>query len=301
MYHHNSTSLATTPGLRTEKGTIQKEHFYALMNMRQLAGTEAHRKSVNKWKKDRAIKFFSDLFCLEYLNYIGKITFFERLPSIIEIDSLSEGSVGTAEENSLLPPPSKLTCTNWVMICNLFNRRQQSNTDENSRLEERDAPRRYADEKKKVVRGVESTLQTLGSGLLEHIVITFLNAYHGHVFSTEAIHQASNIDYDRQLDIPSVVQEIKTLQAKLDEMEDEDEQRAAEEDVTGKAGTPSSCYHSTSMMFHSLIDPVALLVWDPCRSRRIVIKGCGLHLERRKYGGLAEDARGYVSHNVCGP
>ncbi|KAI6020565.1 hypothetical protein EDC04DRAFT_401407 [Pisolithus marmoratus] len=46
--------------------------------------------------------------------------------------------------------------------------------------------------------------------------------------------QASNIDYDRRLDTPSMVQEIKTLQAKLNETVDEDEQRALEEDVTGK-------------------------------------------------------------------
>ncbi|KAI5997534.1 hypothetical protein EDD15DRAFT_346910 [Pisolithus albus] len=43
-----------------------------------------------------------------------------------------------------------------------------------------------------------------------------------------------NIDYDRQLNIPSVVQEIAALQAKLDTIKDEDEHRALEEDVTGK-------------------------------------------------------------------
>ncbi|KAI5988498.1 hypothetical protein EDC04DRAFT_1440770 [Pisolithus marmoratus] len=52
--------------------------------------------------------------------------------------------------------------------------------------------------------------------------------------STRVTRQASNIDYDRQLDIPSMVQEIKMLQAKLDETEHEDEQRALEEDITGK-------------------------------------------------------------------
>ncbi|KAI6038928.1 hypothetical protein EDC04DRAFT_1849011 [Pisolithus marmoratus] len=179
---------------RRERFKSIREHFYALVNMRQLAGTEAHRKSVNKRKKVGAIKFFSGLFGLQYLrNYIGKITLFERLPSMVETDSLSEGSVGTAEalENSLLAHPPKLTCTNWAMICNLFNGRQQSNADEDSRLEvvlpllrrrcqtlcaERDAPRQYADEKKKVVREVESISQTLDSGLLKYIAHTFRNA-----------------------------------------------------------------------------------------------------------------------------
>ncbi|KAI6042414.1 hypothetical protein EDC04DRAFT_1002612 [Pisolithus marmoratus] len=160
--------------------------------MRQLVGTEAHRKS----NKRGAMKFFSDLFGLQYLrNYIGEITLFERLPSMVQTDSLSEGSVGAAEEDSLLVHPPKLTCTNWVMTCNLFNRRQQSNADEDSRLEvvlpllrrrcqnlrtEHDAPRRYADEMKKVVREVESILQTLGSGLLKYIANTFFKTYLEH-------------------------------------------------------------------------------------------------------------------------
>lgn len=38
----------------------------------------------------------------------------------------------------------------------------------------------------------------------------------------------------RQLDIPAIVQEIEALRVKLDAAEDEDEQRALEEDVTGK-------------------------------------------------------------------
>ncbi|KAI6102877.1 hypothetical protein F5141DRAFT_235953 [Pisolithus sp. B1] len=40
--------------------------------------------------------------------------------------------------------------------------------------------------------------------------------------------------YDRQLDAPSMVEDIKALQVKLDATKDEDEQRALEEDVTGK-------------------------------------------------------------------
>ncbi|KAI6152856.1 hypothetical protein EDD17DRAFT_1121229 [Pisolithus thermaeus] len=44
----------------------------------------------------------------------------------------------------------------------------------------------------------------------------------------------NSIDYDRLLDTPSTVQQIEALQVKLDTTEDEDEQRALEEDVTGK-------------------------------------------------------------------
>ncbi|KAI5995251.1 hypothetical protein EDC04DRAFT_1214029 [Pisolithus marmoratus] len=40
--------------------------------------------------------------------------------------------------------------------------------------------------------------------------------------------------YDRTFNIPSMVQEIEDLQAKLDANGDDDEQRALQEDVTGK-------------------------------------------------------------------
>ncbi|KAI6038894.1 hypothetical protein EDC04DRAFT_1845561 [Pisolithus marmoratus] len=234
---------------RREQFKSIREHFYALMNMHQPTGTEANHKSVNKWKRDEAIGFFSDLFILKYLrNYMGEITLFERLPSMIETVSLSEGSVGTGEDDSLLAHPPKLMYTNWVMMYNLFIGRQQPNAEGlhpevalplwRSRYQnlcaEHDAPRRYADEKEKVAYEVKSMLQTLCSGLPDHIEKTLWNAYREHASSTRVTCQASNIDYDRQLDIPSMVQEIKTLQAKLDETEDEDEQRALEEDITGK-------------------------------------------------------------------
>ncbi|KAI6138375.1 hypothetical protein BKA82DRAFT_3143729 [Pisolithus tinctorius] len=46
--------------------------------------------------------------------------------------------------------------------------------------------------------------------------------------------QVSHMVYFRQLNTPSMVQEIEALQAKINATEDEDEQRALEEDVTGK-------------------------------------------------------------------
>ncbi|KAI6145869.1 hypothetical protein BKA82DRAFT_4162036 [Pisolithus tinctorius] len=45
---------------------------------------------------------------------------------------------------------------------------------------------------------------------------------------------AGGIEYDRHLNTPSMVQEIEALWKKLNATEDEDEQRALEEDVTGK-------------------------------------------------------------------
>ncbi|KIN94211.1 hypothetical protein M404DRAFT_1008510 [Pisolithus tinctorius Marx 270] len=69
-----------------------------------------------------------------------------------------------------------------------------------------------------------------------------------------------------------MVQEIEALCEKLNSTEDEDEQRALEEDITGKARAASTCYLST-LMVHSLIDLVALLVWDLRGSGRTITTG----------------------------
>ncbi|KAI6152849.1 hypothetical protein EDD17DRAFT_1120206 [Pisolithus thermaeus] len=89
-------------------------------------------------------------------------------------------------------------------------------------------PRRNA-ARKQMSCELKSIPRTLGIGLLECIWPTFRNVY----FEPRSGRENS-IDYDRHLDTPSVVQQIEALQVKLDTTEDEDEQRALEEDVTGK-------------------------------------------------------------------
>ncbi|KIN96602.1 hypothetical protein M404DRAFT_33081 [Pisolithus tinctorius Marx 270] len=69
--------------------------------------------------------------------------------------------------------------------------------------------------------------QTLGVGLLEHIYTAILDALED---ETHGIHDAGCA---RRVDIHVTLQEIKALQTKLDATDDEDEQRALEEDVTG--------------------------------------------------------------------
>ncbi|KAI6000069.1 hypothetical protein EDD15DRAFT_1886531 [Pisolithus albus] len=81
--------------LRMERFRSIREHFEA---MRRPTGNEQFDKSANKHEEDAAIKFFLDLFGLKYLeNYIGKITFFARFPSMMEtsaVDVLSAGAAG---------------------------------------------------------------------------------------------------------------------------------------------------------------------------------------------------------------
>ncbi|KIN95577.1 hypothetical protein M404DRAFT_1007356 [Pisolithus tinctorius Marx 270] len=224
--------------------------------MHRPTGTEAYHNSANKQTKE-AIKFFSDIFGLEYLrNFTGEISFFKRLASIAETDLFSEVSVGTMEDG-LLASPLK---SSWAMTRNPFRRSWKSNGARDPRLRailpllqrrcrtlhaRDEAPRLYGDEKQKMEHELKSISQTLSAGLHEHISITFSNAYLEDEHSasrSKLVDRTSHINYDRQLDIHSKVQEIKELKAKLDATGDEDEQRALEEDITGRARTASTCY-----------------------------------------------------------
>ncbi|KAI6159009.1 hypothetical protein EDD17DRAFT_1617002 [Pisolithus thermaeus] len=277
--------------------TVRASLCYSHCLQPRLTGAEAHLK-VNRTEKDRIIEFFSDLFGLEYLrNYIGEITFFERLPSMLATGSLSEISVDAMEgDGSVLARPPKFPSTNWMMSC-LFRDRQHFNTVQDPRLAVT-LPllhRRcqtfhatpsiscwYANEKKKVALEFKSILQSPSSQLFRQVMVTLLDADSKRGACTEAT-LSGRVDYDGQLNTTSMAQEIEALQVKLDAATDEGEQRALEEDVTGKVRAASSYCLSTVKMIHSLIDPVALLVRDLRRSRRSVTKGRGLRAERRRY------------------
>ncbi|KAI6102666.1 hypothetical protein EDD16DRAFT_1731098 [Pisolithus croceorrhizus] len=115
-----------------------------------------------------------------------------------------------------------------------------------------DAPRRHADERQRMMGEIKLILQTLGAD----IASPFYDSLYP---DSEATRKVSSVKYDRQLDTPSMVEDIKALQLKLNAANDEDERRALEEDVTGKA--------------RIALNPVALVVWDLRRSRRTITKG----------------------------
>ncbi|KAI5984627.1 hypothetical protein EDD15DRAFT_1716228 [Pisolithus albus] len=96
-----------------------------------------------------------------------------------------------------------------------------------------EAPRRYAEERRRVEVELKSISQTLGFDLLEHIMIAFRKAYREHGIS-EAAGLVSPVKYDSEINTSSMIQDIKVLQVKLDATMDEDEQRALAEDVAGK-------------------------------------------------------------------
>lgn len=92
----------------------------------------------------------------------------------------------------------------------------------------------YTDETQEVEGEIDSISQTLGAAILEHMFIGKYNASLECEWPSNSIGQLSHMKYDRQLKIPSSVQDIKVLQLKLDATKDKCEQRALEEDVTGK-------------------------------------------------------------------
>lgn len=226
-----------------------RRHFYTILDMHQPVGTETvHSHGV----ADEAIKFFSDMFALEYLkNYVGEITFFKKLPFIVGTESASESS-GVAEDG-LQSSPSKLL-RGALVTMRKFKRR--SITIQDPHLEVvlphirkecqtlglwylKAIP--HLTKKQKMENEMRSISQTLGAFILHHIGKAFTC---GH----------SCIDYDGQLDAVSVLEEINTLRMKLETTEDEAEQRALEEDIAGMI--LEFCWHAICLEVHKLLSEV---------------------------------------------
>ncbi|KAI6161621.1 hypothetical protein EDD17DRAFT_682996 [Pisolithus thermaeus] len=89
---------------------------------------------------------------------------------------------------------------------------------------------RYLDARQNVRCEVKSISQTLSVGLLEHIYTVILDASAAEAFSDGVQDTTCGIPPD----VYSILQRITSLQTKLDGTDDEDEQRALEEDVTGQ-------------------------------------------------------------------
>ncbi|KAI6163933.1 hypothetical protein EDD17DRAFT_405947 [Pisolithus thermaeus] len=155
---------------------------------------------------------------------------------MVETQLRSEGSAG----NELSAHLSNPLFVSLTAAQNLLKRSHRSDAGENSRNEVK-APLllkkcevlqgKLSDETKKTRREVESISRTLSVGLLEHIRTSFLNASEDN--QSRQAGQVCSIHYDK-LNVRSTVQEIVELQTTLDATQNEDEQRALEEDITGK-------------------------------------------------------------------
>ncbi|KAI6032472.1 hypothetical protein EDC04DRAFT_2708400, partial [Pisolithus marmoratus] len=170
-----------------------------------------HIRALDKYngQKRGTVKSFSDLFGLKYLrNYVGKIMFFERLPTMMETDSLGSTSIATAGGQLA-------TLVNWAMMHSLFRHNMRSKTAHDLHLEvvlpllcrwcqnfcaKEDVQHRYGDELQKVVSEFKFISCSLSVGLLDHIKNTFVNMYckHEGIPVTGRL-RGSYLDYDRSV------------------------------------------------------------------------------------------------------
>ncbi|KAI6016526.1 heterokaryon incompatibility protein-domain-containing protein [Pisolithus marmoratus] len=199
-----------------------RERFYSVANLHYVTGTKARHKSADQQKTSGAVDF-SAIFGLDYLKtFVGEITFFKRLPSIMEsqlCNELSETSVRTAQGDALPVHPTNLTFL-------LAMRIRYLSRDEHMSCLSRDARRETRNE-------VKLISQTLSVELLDRIRSYLLEGFE----DEQSTGQGSRPDYD-PVNIRSTVQEIESLQGKLQETHDEGEQCALEEDITGKESDP---------------------------------------------------------------
>ncbi|KAI6044898.1 hypothetical protein EDC04DRAFT_2640530 [Pisolithus marmoratus] len=222
-------TIASPETWRREQGCAQRreqfrnirERFYALVNLDRLM-------------MDEAIRFFSDTFGCEYLkNYVGEITFFKSLPSMLGPELNSDTAVGMIVKgsgNDLPARPPRFSFSHLAMARDLFKGKHRFNAAQEPRfqvvlprLRMRCQALRY------------SISQTLSVGLLELISTAYNEADQDYGRSSRRTDQARNHgNHNKKTSTRCMVQEIKDLQEKLDATDDEDEQRALEEDVTGK-------------------------------------------------------------------
>ncbi|KAI6002307.1 hypothetical protein F5J12DRAFT_228615 [Pisolithus orientalis] len=204
---------------RRERFKHIREHFYVLANLHHTVGAGALDDSAQDKQKTSGVVDFSAIFGLQYLdNFVGEITFFERLPSIMETQFRCEASVDAADRDgiSARPCPSN---PSFNPHCAPLLLKKCKGLDQPWSIGER----------RNTQNDVRSISQTLSVGLLDRICSSFL----GESKDKQRIGRVGCTDYDT-VNVHSMVQEITSLQAKLEATHDEDEQRALEEDITGK-------------------------------------------------------------------
>lgn len=183
-----------------------RKHFY---NLLYAVGTAVQDESARK----QAVNFFSSIFGLENLKiYVGEITFFERLPSMMETEPISDASTVTGRQSLHCEVGLRPLCEK----CNIINGEHETSY-------------RYIQEKQEIESEVKSISETLGVGLVKLITTTFFKAYRGLQLS-----QTNQANVYRQANTCSMIQKIKELQVKLDEIEGGDKKRTLEEDLTGE-------------------------------------------------------------------
>ncbi|KAI5997738.1 hypothetical protein EDC04DRAFT_2796396 [Pisolithus marmoratus] len=186
---------------------------------------------------DDAIRFLSNIFGLQSLKYyVGEITFFNELCSKMETQSRCGGALvcNTNIATSGDSPSNRTVTSLWTPLKSRVERTHRGGTTAPPLLEKCKAFSPLVDKSRYLVARqqtrceVKSISQSLSFGLLENIHTAILNA------SENEKRAIRNAPPARRIDIHSMLQDIKALQTKIDAAVDDDEQRALEEDATGR-------------------------------------------------------------------
>ncbi|KAI6042225.1 hypothetical protein EDC04DRAFT_2661556 [Pisolithus marmoratus] len=184
--------------------------------------------SPNAKATKEATKYFSDLFGIEHFeSYVGKITFFDKLFTGLEL-SLDSETLEVVHD-----------CSINLLAKMLRGRMVRANPISRERM-------------RGVKREIAAISKTLGVRLLQEMKAGYIQTYDV-LYPLKGKLSKSCMDYDLSKPITEYigslpqpvtvsghggirdkVQVIKTLQTKLDATEDIDEQLALEEDITGR-------------------------------------------------------------------
>ncbi|KAI6107096.1 hypothetical protein EDD16DRAFT_122536 [Pisolithus croceorrhizus] len=172
--------------------------------------------------------------CLQEL--VGEITFFERLPRIMQAWRRGEPSVGAADGHgspTYLSSPSSASSEPWdnLECLDLLSKwkgpRYETVAAHNA------LSLRYVDGEDLLIKKeakqhrLEFISGSLSSRLLEFVYVSSVEGW------GEDEYQLGHTDFDMAL-VHSTIQEVEALKARLETTEDDDEQRALEEDLTGR-------------------------------------------------------------------
>ncbi|KAI6023005.1 hypothetical protein PISMIDRAFT_404570 [Pisolithus microcarpus 441] len=177
------------------------------------------------------------MFGLDYLQeLVGEITFFERLPSIMQAWRRREPSVGAVDVVRL----SDLLSVSSVVIQDLLTSLAFHLSRKSPRYETRTAhsvssheqdPKPLLIRKPRGHHAIEFLSDTLSAGLLEHICDTLDNVMDFDESRRRDHRGHTDFDMDRT---HFTIKEVEALQVQLQATEDDGEQRALEEDLTGQ-------------------------------------------------------------------
>ncbi|KIM51092.1 hypothetical protein SCLCIDRAFT_12211 [Scleroderma citrinum Foug A] len=289
-------------GTRSEFDEIRSQ-FYTLLGLDPSDATEVgeRRETTSAIKQkikgpSAAIDFFRDLFGGEDLrDYIGDISFFDQLARGVDtsIANAVDAEIGAdqSKDKSLTSgsPSVVHKLRGKELAATLLESMSISRGGSYDRL-------RWLSENKRMVQLAESISRSLGIVILEDLSVAYNTARddfnsqggkdndrrlarHPQVQPIQGIYLQRPIA--RNTTIKSMVEDVKALQVKLNTTEDDDEQCALEEDITGRILLICWCG------IHSEIEPVLAeasqameyIMKDETGRRILNLKGvCGIDI-----------------------